>query len=61
MKKIGKVKKSEAIAEMLTMAYIQEKADFLEESTELTDFQKGVLYGLKLATIKTQKMPDKRF
>lgn len=60
MKKIGKVKKSEMIMEMLQMAYLEEKADFLEDSTDLTDFQKGVLFGLKLAAVKTKKVLDKK-
>ena len=46
---------------ILKNAYSEEKADFVEATNgELTEFQKGVLFGLRLAIIKTEKESSKK-
>lgn len=52
MKKIDK-----AIKE-LRIAITEEKIDFLEENTELSDFQQGVLFGMKLALVKIKGVKE---
>jgi hypothetical protein len=40
---------------ILNNAYSEEKADFVEATNgELTEFQKGVLFGLRLAMVKVK-------
>lgn len=61
MNKINNSKKSQRIIATLENALFEEKADFLEETGgQLTDFQQGVIFGLKLALIKTKKEVDRQ-
>lgn len=42
------------VANALRFVGMQEKEDFLKENNKLSDFQQGVLYGIKLASIKVE-------
>lgn len=56
------MKKADKILKILQETLIEEKEDFLENAADgcLSDFQEGVLFGLKLAIIKAQKIVDKQ-
>lgn len=43
-----------AVATAIRFDAMEEREDFVEDGAELTDFQQGVLYGMKLAAVKVE-------